>query len=285
MAVTNFIPDIWSARILTALSRSAVAAGVVNRDYEGDIARGGDSVKITNFTDPTIGTYTKHTDITIEDIDDATQALLIDQQKYFGFELDDVEKAQAVNGGAVMAIATQRAAYGLKNVLDQFIFTTMAAGASAAGPDHQVAEATINTAAGAYDALVAWSVLLDNADIPEEDRFAVITPAFHGLLLKDDRFVKAGDDPSAASRANGRVGQAAGFEIMKSNNLPDGAGAGAGKAMIAGSRMATTLAEQIVSVEAGRMEKRFADFVKGLHVYGAKVTRPSGLVVADVIVA
>lgn len=285
MAVTNFIPDIWSARILTALSRSAVAAGVVNRDYEGDIARGGDSVKITNFVDPTIGTYTKHTDITIEDVDDATQSLLIDQQRYFAFEIDDVEKAQAVNGGAVMATATQRAAYGLKNVLDQFIFTTMAAGASAAGPDHQVAEATINTAAGAYDALVAWSVLLDNADIPEEDRFAVVTPAFHGLLLKDDRFVKAGDDPSAASRANGRVGQAAGFEIMKSNNLPDGAGAGAGKAMIAGSRMATTLAEQIVSVEAGRMEKRFADFVKGLHVYGAKVTRPSGLVVADVIVA
>ena len=31
-------------------------------------------------------------------------------------------------------------------------------------------------------------------------------------------------------------------------------------------------AEQIVSTEAYRMEKRFADAVKGLHVYGAKVT-------------
>lgn len=285
MAVVNFIPDIWSARILTALSRSAVSAALCNRDYEGDIARGGDSVKITNFVDPTIGTYTKHTDITIEDVDDATQALLIDQQKYFAFEVDDVEKAQSVNAGAVMATATQRAAYGLKNVLDQFVFTTMAAGASASAPDHQVAEATINTAAGAYDALVNWGVVLDNADIPEEDRWAVITPAFHGLLLKDDRFVKAGDDASMRTRGNGIVGAAAGFEIFKSNNLPDGAGAGAGKAMIAGSRMATTLAEQIVSVEAGRMEKRFADFVKGLHVYGAKVTRPTGLVVADVIVA
>ena len=79
--------------------------------------------------------------------------------------------------------------------------------------------------------------------------------------------------------------EAAGFTVYKSNNLPDGAGAGAGKAMIAGSTIATTLAEQIVSVEAGRMEKRFADFVKGLHVYGVKVTRPTGLVVADVIVS
>jgi hypothetical protein len=285
MTVTNFVPDIWSARILTALSRTSVAGGCVNRDYEGDIKGGGDSVKITSFTDPTIGTYTAHTDITIEDIDDATRSLLIDQQKYFAFELDDLEKAQSVNGGAVLAEATKRAAYGLKNTLDAFLFTTMAAGASASAPDHLVAEATISTASAAYEALVAWSVLLDNADVPEEDRFAVVTPAFHGLLLKDDRFVKAGDDLSAATRQNGRVGEAAGFSISKSNNLPAGPGAGAGTSMIAGYRGATTLAEQIVSVEAGRLEKRFADFVKGLHVYGAKVTRPTGLVVADVIVS
>lgn len=285
MAVTNFVPDIWSARILTALSRSAVAAALCNRDYEGDIARAGDSVKITNFVDPTIGNYTAHTDITVEDIDDATQSLLINQQKYFAFELDDVERAQAVNGGAVMAEATRRASYGLKNTLDAFVLTTMAAGASASAPDHQVAEATISTPSAAYDALVDWGVLLDQADIPEEDRWVVVTPAFHGKLLKDDRFVKAGDDVAAATRLNGRVGEAAGFSVHKSNNLPDGPGAGAGKSMIAGYRGATTLAEQIVSVEAARMEKRFADMVKGLHVYGVKVTRSTGLVVADVIVS
>jgi hypothetical protein len=284
MAVTNFVPDIWSAKILQNLSRRSVAAGIVNRDYEGDITRAGDSVKITNFVDPTIGTYTAHTDITIEDVDDATQSLLINQQKYFAFEVDDIEKAQSVNGGAVLNTAITRASYGLKNVLDQFLLTTLAAGASAAAPDHQVAEATIATPAAAYEALVAWGVLLDEADIPEEDRFVVISPKFHGMLLKDDRFVKAGDDVAAATRLNGRVGEAAGFEVFKSNNLPAGPGAGAGTSQIAGYRGAATLAEQIISVEAFRLEKRFADGVKGLHVYGAKVTRPTGLVVADVII-
>ena len=285
MAVVNFVPDIWSAKILQNLSRNAVSGGIVNRDYEGDITRAGDSVKITNFVDPTIGTYTAHTDITIEDVDDATQSLLINQQKYFAFEVDDIEKAQSVNGGAVLNTAITRASYGLKNTLDQFILTTMAAGASAAAPDHQVAEATISTATAAYDALVDWSVMLDQADIPEEDRFVVVTPAFYGKILKDSRFIAAGDAAGAAARANGRVGQAAGFEVFKSNNLPDGPGAGAGKSLIAGYRGATTLAEQIISVEAFRLEKRFADGVKGLHVYGAKVTRPTGLVVADVIVS
>lgn len=285
MAITNFVPDIWSARILTNLSRSSVAAGIVNRDYEGDIKKGGDSVKITSFVDPTIGSYTAHTDITIEDVDDATRSMLIDQQKYFAFEVDDVERAQAVNGGAALANQITRASYGLKNVFDAWALALMGAGASASAPDHQVAEATINTAAGAYDALVNWSVLLDEADVPEEDRFAVVTPAFHGLLLKDTRFVASGDDPAAASRANGRVGEAAGLQIHKSNNLPAGPGAGAGTLMIVGSKIATTVAEQIVSTEAFRLEKRFADGVKGLHVYGGKVTRPTGLVAADVIVA
>lgn len=285
MAVTNFVPDIWSARILVALSRKAVGVGICNRDYEGDITRMGDSVKITNIVDPTISSYTPHSDITVEDVDDATQSLLIDQKKYFAFEVDDVEKAQAVSGAGVIAEATRRSAYGLANTLDAFVLTTMAAGASASAPDHQVAEATISTASDAYVALVDWGVLLDQADVPEDDRFVVVTPAFHGKLLKDDRFVKAGDDTSAASRLNGRVGEAAGFSVFKSNNLPDGAGAGAGKAMIAGYRGATTLAEQIIETEAARMEKRFADMVKGLHVYGAKVTRATGLVVADVIVS
>jgi len=61
--------------------------------------------------------------------------------------------------------------------------------------------------------------------------------------------------------------------------------AGGGQVAIAGSRMATTYAEQISKVEAYRPEKRFADALKGLHLYGAKVVRPTALVVASVKVS
>lgn len=283
MAVTNFVPDIWSAAILGNLSTYLVGQAVTNQDYEGDASGG--SVKITSITDPTIGTYTAHNDITVEDIDDATRSLPLDQKKYFAFELDDVEKAQSVNAGALMSQAITRASYGLQKAIDTYILSTMGTGASASNPDHQVAEATISTASGAYDALVDWSVLLDSADVPEQDRFVVVTPAFYGKILKDSRFIASGDAAGAALRANGMVGSAAGFAVYKSNNLPDGPGAGAGKSMIAGYRGACTFALQVNSVEAFRLEKRFADGVKGLAVYGAKVTRPTGLVVADVIVS
>lgn len=283
MAVTNFVPDLWSANLLVALRKNHVGAAICNRDYEGEIKRQGDSVKITSVNRPTIGTYTPHTDITVEDIDDATRSLVVDQAKYFAFELDDVEQAQAVDGAGLMAQATSEAGYGLKDVLDAYVLTTLAAGVSASAPDNSVAEATISSASAAYDRLVDMAVLLDNSNVPEEGRWAVITPAFHGWLLKDSRFVGSGDAPGAATRANGRVGEAAGLQIFKSNNLPDGPGAGAGKNLLAGYRGAATLAEQIVSVEAARMEKRFADMVKGLHVYGLKVTRAEALVSADTI--
>jgi hypothetical protein len=127
--------------------------------------------------------------------------------------------------------------------------------------------------------------MLDAADVPPENRYAVITPALYAKLLKDSRFVAAGDVQSAETRGNGLVGRAAGLEIFKSNNLPDGPGAGAGKLMLVGSRYSTTMAQQIRSTEAFRLEKKFGDGVKGLHVYGCRVTRPTAIVAADVIVS
>jgi hypothetical protein len=99
MAITFFQPEIWAAQLLSVLEKSLVYAGpsVVNRDYEGEIANAGDTVHITSIGDPTIGTYTKDTDITVQVLTDADRALLIDQQKYFAFEVDDIDLRQVKN--------------------------------------------------------------------------------------------------------------------------------------------------------------------------------------------
>lgn len=276
MAIANFKPTIWSADLHVTLEKALVygAPGVVNRNYEGEIRAAGDKVNITSLTDPTIGTYTAHTDITIEDVDDDTQQLVVDQAKYFAFEVDDIEKRQALGG--VMTEQARKAAYKLRDTADTFLGALMGA-ATTPG-----AEVTV-TSSNAYDILVDLSVALSQANVPTEGRFAVITPAYHGFLLKDSRFVAAGDEIGAGVRANGLVGRAAGLSLRVSNNAPAGPGAGAGKLVIAGYDGATTFAEQIASVEAARLEKRFADMVKGLHLYGAKVTRAAGLVSRDVI--
>jgi hypothetical protein len=281
MAITAFKPEVWSAELLVALEKSLVygATGVVNRNYEGEISQYGDTVHIVSLADPTIGTYTAHNDITIEEVDDADSTLVIDQSPYFAFEVDDIEKRQA--RGDVMGEQARKAAYLLRDKADQHLAAKMAAGVDAG---NVIAEATLSDAAAAYDTLVDLGVILDEDNVPSEGRWAVITPAFHGLLLKDSRFIAAGDETGAGVRTNGVVGSAAGFSLRKSNNAPDGPGVGAGKLVIAGYSGAVTFAEQIAKVEGFRMEKRFADGVKGLHLYGSKVVRPTGLAAADVII-
>lgn len=281
MAVTNFVPDLWTAKILVALRKKAVAGSLVNRDYEGEIRRMGDSVKITSINDVTIGTYTPHSDITFEDIDDATRSLLIDQAKYFAFELDDVERAQAVNGGAVMNQALDNATYQLRDTADSFLLAAM--NTAIQGTANDLGTIAIHTTKqNLYDAFVDLSVTLDEDNVPEEGRWAVVSPSLHGRLLKLDSFIQAGDSASPLARLNGFIGEISGLSLFKSNNLPAVTDAAAtGGLAIAGHGIATTFAEQIVSTEAVRLEKRFADGVKGLHVYGAKVVRTTALAVAE----
>lgn len=281
MAVTNFVPDLWAAEILVALRKKAVAANLVNRNYEGQIRRMGDSVKITSINDVTIGDYTAHNDITWEDIDDATRTLVINQSKYFAFELDDIEAAQSVDGGAVLAQAIDNATYQLRDVADSYLLSTM--NTAVQGGANDLGTVAIHTNAQAlYDAFVDLAVTLDVDNVPEEGRWAVVSPSLHGRLLKLDTFIKPGDDAAPAARRNGFIGSIAGLELYKSNNLPAVTDVAAtGGIAIAGHSIATTFAEQITSVEAVRRENRFADGVKGLHLYGASVIRPTSLAVVE----
>lgn len=269
----NFIPTVWASRLLSALEKSLVygQAGVVNRDYEGEITGAGDTVKIGSIGDPTIGTYTKDTDITVQALTDAEQTLLINQQKYFAFVVDDLDKAQQnVNS---MDEAMTRAAYKLKDTADQFIAAnyTLVPSGNLVGSDGSPVAAGATSAA--YDHLVNLAVELDEADVPDEGRFVVVPPFFHGYLLKDARFVGSGANAADARLQNGKIGEAAGFTVLKSNNVP--IASSTKYKIIAGHPMAYSYAEQISKVETYRKEKGFGDGVKGLHVYGGKLVRPT----------
>lgn len=104
----------------------------------------------------------------------------------------------------------------------------------------------------------------------------IVPPWYHGLLLKDDRFVKAGTAMTDRVLRNGEIGEAAGLRVLVSNNVPSATSTTVFR-ILAGYAGAISVAEQISKVEAYTPEKRFADAIKGLHLYGAKVVRPTGL--------
>ena len=283
MAIANFKPKVWAPQLLIALEKALVYAGpgCVNRDYEGEIADFGDTVHVVGLTPPTISTYTPHTDITVEDVDDVDATLVVNVSDYFAFEVDDIEQRQARSGGAVLSEQARKAAYLLRDKTDQYVAGLMG---TAVPGGNQLTGATIASADQAYNLLVDLQTKLDDASVPEEGRFVVVTPTFRGWLRKDTRFIASGDDTAAGVRVNGIIGEAAGLSVRVSNNAPAGASVGgnASKRLIAGSSIATSFAEQIAKVESARMEKRFADMVKGLHLYGGKVFRPEALAAVDV---
>lgn len=279
MALNNFISTIWSARLLVNLQKALVygQTGVVNRDYEGEIQGVGSSVKINAIGAVTVGTYIKNTDIDpAETLSDATQTLTIDQQRYFNFQIDDIDRAQ--QKPKVMDAAMREAAYALANAADQYIaslYTGIDSGNRIGWTG--TPKTDLDTAGKPYEYLVDLGVLLDEDNVPQAGRFVIVPPWFHGLLLQDAKFVATGGSNAEATLRNGIVGEAAGFTILKSNNVPNTTGTE--YRIIAGHPMAWSFAEQINSVEAYRPEARFADAMKGLHVYGAKIVRPTCLAV------
>lgn len=270
MAVTTFVPKIWSARLLMHLDKAHVYANLVNRDYEGEISQYGDTVHINQIGDIAVKKYTKGSDIANpDDLTTTDQSLVIDQADYFNFGIDDIDAAQVRT--PLMDKAMMRAAYALADTTDTFLAKTMADGAGITVGS--TASPIAITSSNAYEQLVAMKKAMDKANVPKMGRWVVVPPDFEALMLMDDRFIKAGVQGSEIRLVEGQVYRAAGFDIYTSNNVPVGTGGDAGKySIIASTNMSTTYAQQILKTEAFRPEKSFKDAMKGLHVYGAKVT-------------
>lgn len=216
MAITKAIPEVWSAQILTTLEKAHVYGTVSNRNYEGDISEYGDTVHITDVADPTISTYTRNTNLADPEVlTDDEQLLIIDQANSFNIYFDDLDKAQVRNAGGLVDEAAKRAAWGLRDKSDRFLAAKMAGAGFGLG-----AVDASSTAGNVYDKfIVPASVRLDEQNVPEEQRWAVVSPSIYGKLQLDDRFIKAAYSGTGALH-NGLVGDAGGFRIYKSNNAP-----------------------------------------------------------------
>ncbi|MGM0228691.1 hypothetical protein IGJ28_000752 [Enterococcus sp. AZ091] len=265
----NFIPTIWSARLLANLDKSLVALQFVNRDYEGEITAFGDTVQINQLGNITIKDYTGADIDNPEEIGSTQHTLTIDQAKYFHFMVKDVDKAQAnVN---LLDKSMERASYAMADIIDQHVFSLMVSGATnKVGTVSAPIEITVSNA---YDKLVDLSVTLDEKNVPKAGRKIALPHWYLGMLAKDPRFTKDLNILANGVVEGARVGR---FELLASNNLRSGS-RGVTHCP-AGTDQATTFANQIVEMEAYRPEKNFSDAVKGLTVWGSKVVQKDCLV-------
>jgi len=280
----NFIPEIWSGKLIENFYDATVLAAISNTDYEGEIKNMGDTVNIRTTPEITIQTYVKGQTLSVENPDKAKLQLVIDKGEYFACVEDDVDQVQTDMN--LMDMWSKDASERMKIKIDQRVLADVLTGVSASNKGQTAGAISGDIdlgVAGQPEALTASNVIgkivdmgtvLDEANCPESGRFMVIPAKMAGLIkqsdLKDASITGDGNTPLR----NGRLGTIDRFTIYVSHNLVKSSDE---FSVLGGHSMGFTFASQMTNMETIRSETTFGNIIRGLQVYGYQVVKPEAL--------
>jgi len=286
----NFIPEIWSGKLIENFYEATVLAAISNTDYEGEIRQYGDTVNIRTTPEITIREYVKGQTLTVENPDKPKIQLLIDKGEYFACVEDDVDKVQS--DIALMDTWSKDASERMKIKIDQRVLTDILPGIvstnkgatageqsasfnlGTSGAPLTVTKDGASTTTAVVDLIVDMGTVLDEANAPESDRFIVIPAKMANLIKKSELKDASLSGDSMSVLRNGRLGMIDRFTIYVSHNLNVSSGK---YSIIAGHKMGFTFASQMTNMETIRSESTFGNIIRGLQVYGYKVTKGEAL--------
>lgn len=270
MAADNFIPEIWSDYILERYEASTVFGALFDRKYEGEATKG-NTIHVPGVVPPVVKDYKAAGRTTSPDeTTDTGVDILIDQEKSIDFFVDDIDNAQANHD--LLPLYTEAAGTALAADVDKFLANLLVADATTlpwtANP---------TTGDGAFNVFRDARKQLNKFNVPDDGlRVAVINAEFEGLLNGADSKLTSWDSSGdTAGLRNATVGQLLRFRTITSNHLPE---VDTPQAVFFHLRASAAIS-QISELEGMRAQNKFADRVRGLHVYGAKVLQPKGVVV------
>jgi hypothetical protein len=284
----NFIPEIWSSKLIANFYDATVCAAISNTDYSGEITGFGDKVNIRTTPELTIRDYQKGMQLQVERPDKPKLTLNIDQGDYFAAVEDDVDRIQAdVN---LMDAWTRDASEKMKIKIDAKVLTGIIPSISAMNSGAGAGRISGNINLGAtgspvqltktnvIDYIVDAGAVLDEANAPESDRFLVIPAWVAAMIKKSDVKDASLTGDSQTPLRNGRLGTIDRFTVYVSHNLNRVVDSGNQCfSLLAGHKMGLTFATQMTNMESIRAESTFGSIVRGLQVYGFAVVKPEAL--------
>ena len=274
--LANFIPTVWSETLCKSLDKKYIGIANCTREFEGEIKEKGSKVKICHLNDISIDDYDKN--LTINDptaISGGETELVIERAKYFNFQIDDVDQAQVAP--KLMEEAMRVAANGLSNAADKYIYEQYTQATQTVASLKVTPENILDTI------LKARTKLYENNVGPETEVVLEVSPAIAEVIFKAKLSLSTDNGELLQT---GCIGTLAGFKVFVTNNIQKTVDANKNDCYhcYARTKRAIAFAEQISKVEAYRPDDRFADAVKGLHLYGAKIICPNELVRLDLSV-
>ncbi len=274
MSIYNFIPTIWSEALFEELSKKYVAVANCTREFEGDIKEMGSKVKICGLDPVNVFQYIKNSDMTAPEIlNDSATTLTIDRASAFNFIVDDIDRVQSMP--SLMNAAMRNAADALANDADSYVYSLYTSVS-----EDRILTNSAATAENIVDTLIKAREMLYDGNITDASDIVIeVSPAVASIILKAKLLYGTSDN--AKTLSNGYIGSIFGCKVHVSKNIVND---GSYKCFVRTKR-AIAFADQFTEINAYRPETRFADAVKGLHLYGAQIVYPKELVLLDLAVA
>jgi len=286
----NFIPEVWSGKLIENFYDATVLAAISNTDYEGEIRTMGDTVNIRTQPNITIREYVKGQNLVVENPDSPKLQLVIDKGEYFSCVEDDIDRVQS--DIKLMDMWSKDASEQMKIKIDQRVLTDMLPGIGAfnkgltagqqsasfnlgtTGSPLTVTKDGAGGTTSVIDLIVDMGTVLDEANVPESDRFLVIPAKMAGIVKKSELKDASLTGDGVSPMRNGRLGMIDRFTLYVSHNLNVSSGK---TSIVAGHKMGFTFASQMTEMETLRAQSTFGNIIRGLQVYGYQVVKPEAL--------
>ncbi len=293
----NFVPIVYTKKVLRNFYESSVFSQIMNTDYEGEIKAQGDKVVIRKTPEMTVKPYKVGTTIDYEVPSKASTELMVDLGMYSAFQIDDVDKAQS--DLPLINMFAKDAGERIRIEIDREVLQYMATGAATdnKGIAAGAISGTINlgvttapipiTASNATEFIVLMNQVLDEANIPMEGRWCVVPAGFCTALKTSDLKAANITGDSTGVIRTGLIGMVDRMKIYQNNNLPTGVAGGlaAGEtSIIAGTTEASSFAANITKTDTLKIPNSFGEYWRTLFVYGRAVVQDTCLINAVVTV-
>jgi len=257
-SVSATIQQLVSSQVQMVLVANVVVPGTIT-DYPA--GPGMDTLKIPRIGKFTVATKVAATAVSAQTNVASTDDLVLNQHKVVQFLVEDIAGVQS--NIDVMGQYLEQAGKDMAVEMDNYFIGIMAAGASAAAPDHQLAFAS-GTALTKADILLARQ-RLNEQNVPQDERCCLISPANEAAILSIQEFTRVNEAGSAAGLRNGEFGKLFGFTFLLSTQVADAGSLFYHKSAVASGR------QIMPKVEYFRDVPMLADRWSISHLYGGKI--------------
>lgn len=291
MSVKNFIPEVCSAEFQESLETNLVFAEDCNRDYEGEVTKVGDAVRILGLGDAKTAQWTDgklhRVDVDYE-IEDTSMLMPINQISYWRFGIDDLDKRQAQGGRSLYSRWLAKENKKVAKDMDTHISGIHVGDLGVEVYQPKISGSVVAVSADGSNGTMPILTLMDEitealmVNDVDPDAYRSLTAPWWFIMMLKRAYVELDTDNSAMLK-NGKVGMFGNTVLKASNNCYHATENNHDVYHLQfKTKEAITFANPFTHSHAYTPEDYFEDKVKGYSLYQAKVV--DGQQIIDVAV-